>query len=403
MSVEITHHCMSFVLIFFFSSLYRSDASSFTSAFAGTQPGSFSSLPIPDCSDASNPQAAVPPVDYPAILSSSSSSSATIISPSSTTPSMQQTSFIFPTPPLSSSSSPQSLLPSTCSSPPSTSYHGLTETVSQNSPSGATLAAAVPTALLLSEPLQVEPVPAENHGPSDQSSAVFGYPNIYALNPAPAASYPLSNPIQPASSLPRSIPAHGGPFVFPSVTPHMQSLPFQNAPANSSHPTLHLPNLSHQSQASALAAPFSPCTLTHPPSSLPYPPFKPSFQQSATTLSQTVQHPQKFSKPSSTSSSYPTADVSAIAQFNPAATYRPERVLHHPSLLSQLEPSLTSTLPSSTPPPALYPAFPSYPLRLCQEPHSSLSVPFRHLYRQHQHGPAHPQGSYLDVSTRGVF
>ncbi|CAG07599.1 unnamed protein product [Tetraodon nigroviridis] len=26
-----------------------------------------------------------------------------------------------------------------------------------------------------------------------------------------------------------------------------------------------------------------------------------------------------------------------------------------------------------------------------------------HLYRQHQHGPAHPQGPYLDVSTRGVF
>lgn len=388
-----------------FFSLHRSDTSAFTSAFPDTQPSSFSPLPIPDCSDASNPQAAIPPVDYPAILSSPP----TITSPSSTTPSLQQTSFIFPTPPPSISSSPQPLLPSTCSSPSSASYRGVTETAGLSSPSDAMFAAEVPAGLLLSEPLQVEPVPAENHEPSAQSSAVFAYPNVYPLNAAPAASRPLSNPVQPGCWLPRSRPAHGGPtsFAFPSITPHMQSLSFQNVPPNSPHPTLHLPSLNHQTQASALAAAFPPCSLTHPSSPLPHPPFQPSclpvtpsFQQPTTTLSQTAQHPQKLSSlPSSTSSSYPPADVSAIPQFNPAATYCPERVLHHPSLL---DPSLTSTLPSSTSPPALYPAFPSYPLRLCQEPHSTLSVPFRHLYRR-QHGAAHPQGSYLDVSTRGVF
>ncbi|KAF3853549.1 hypothetical protein F7725_014237 [Dissostichus mawsoni] len=33
----------------------------------------------------------------------------------------------------------------------------------------------------------------------------------------------------------------------------------------------------------------------------------------------------------------------------------------------------------------------------------SLTLPFRHLYRQHQHGHAHPQGSYLDMSNRAVY
>ncbi|TWW81327.1 T-box transcription factor TBX6 [Takifugu flavidus] len=390
------------------SMMEGSDTSSFTSTYSGAQPSSYTSLPIPDCSDASNPQSTIPPAVYPSILSSSP----TITSPISTTPSLQQTSFIFPTPPPSSSSSPQPLLPSTCSSPSADSYHGVTESVSQTTPSEATFA-AVPADLLLSQPLQVEPVPAENHEPSDQSSAVFAYPNIYLSNPAPATSHPLANSNQPAPSLSCSLPAHGGPtsFAFPSVPPHMQGLSFQNVPPNSSHPSLHLQNLSHQAPSSALAAAFPACSFTHPSSSLPHPPFQPSshltvtpsFQQSPTTLSQTVQHPQKPTNPSSTSSSYPPVDVGAIPQFGHGAPYRPERALHHSSLLSQLDPTLPSTLTSSTPPPALYSAFPSYPLRLCKEPHSSLTIPFRHLYRQHQHGPSHPQGSYLDVSTRGVF
>lgn len=203
------------------------------------------------------------------------------------------------------------------------------------------------------------------------------------------------------------MPAHGGPasFAFPSLPSHMTGLSRQ-VPPNSSHPTLHLQNLSHQAPASVLAAAFPPCSFTHPSSSLSHPPLQPSScltVTSSTALSQTVQHPQKLSNPCSTSSSYPPADGGVNPQFGHAAPYRTERALHHQSLLSQLDPSLPSALTSSPPPPALYSAFPSYPLRLCQEPHSSLSIPFRHLYRQHQHGPSHPQGSYLDVSTRGVF
>ncbi|XP_008435022.1 T-box transcription factor TBX6 [Poecilia reticulata] len=79
------------------------------------------------------------------------------------------------------------------------------------------------------------------------------------------------------------------------------------------------------------------------------------------------------------------------AQFA-TAPYRPEVVLHRQAFIPQ---------PTSTPPPALYPAFPSYPLRLHQDPHSALSAPFRHLYRQHQQSHPHSQGSY--ISTRAVF
>lgn len=238
---------------------------------------------------------------------------------------------------------------------------------------------------------------------------------MLSVNPAPVTAQLLSNQHQPAASLPCSIPPHGGPtsFAFPSVPPHMPSLSYPSVPPSSTHPALHLPNLSHQVQAPTRAAAFPPPSFTHPPSSLPHPPFQPSsglavstsFQQSATPLPQTAQHPQNLPNPSASSStsSYPPVDMSAIPQFNPAAPYRPEMVLHHPSLLSQLDPSLPSGLPSSTPPSTVYPAFTSYPLRLCQEPCSSLPIPFRHLYRQHQHSHAHPQGSYLDMSTRAVY
>ncbi|XP_027856123.1 T-box transcription factor TBX6 [Xiphophorus couchianus] len=79
------------------------------------------------------------------------------------------------------------------------------------------------------------------------------------------------------------------------------------------------------------------------------------------------------------------------AQFA-TAPYRPEVVLHRQAFIPQ---------PTSTPAPALYPAFPSYPLHLHQDPHSALSAPFRHLYRQHQQSHPRSQGSY--ISTRAVF
>lgn len=79
------------------------------------------------------------------------------------------------------------------------------------------------------------------------------------------------------------------------------------------------------------------------------------------------------------------------AQFA-TAPYRPEVVLHRQAFIPQ---------PTSTPAQALYPAFPSYPLHLHQDPHSALSAPFRHLYRQHQQSHPRSQGSY--ISTRAVF
>ncbi|XP_054913983.1 T-box transcription factor TBX6 [Poeciliopsis prolifica] len=79
------------------------------------------------------------------------------------------------------------------------------------------------------------------------------------------------------------------------------------------------------------------------------------------------------------------------AQFA-TAPYPPEVVLHRHAFIPQ---------PASTPAPALYPAFPSYPLRLHQDPHSALPAPFRHLYRQHQQSHPRSQGSY--ISTRTVF
>ncbi|XP_014902441.1 T-box transcription factor TBX6 [Poecilia latipinna] len=98
--------------------------------------------------------------------------------------------------------------------------------------------------------------------------------------------------------------------------------------------------------------------------------------------------------------SFPNVSASAALNFPnlthqaqfASAPCRPEVVLHRQAFIPQ---------PTSTPPPALYPAFPSYPLRLHQDPHSALSAPFRHLYRQHQQSHPHSQGSY--ISTRAVF
>uniref|UniRef100_A0A665UI33 T-box transcription factor 6 n=1 Tax=Echeneis naucrates TaxID=173247 RepID=A0A665UI33_ECHNA len=363
---------------------------------------SFSSLTIPNPSHATDAQTSIPPIDYPSILSSSS----TLSSSTTTTPSLQQTSFTFPTPPPSNSSSPQPLLSSiSSSSPPSTNtYHTIPETIRPHTTTDASFPA--PPSTCQSD--------LGNNSPRDQSSASFIYPNVLPTNsdPSPVVPQPLSNQNQ-APALPCSLPPHGAStsFAFPSVPPHMQNLAFSNVSPSPAHSALHRTNLSHQATAPSLPAPFPPPSFTHPSSSLPHPPFQPSpclavsssFQQSISSTQPIMPtaHPQTFpsSSVSSSTPSYPPVEIGAIPQFNPPPPYRPEMVLHHPSLLPQLE----SSLPSSTSPPALYPAFPSYPLRLCQDPHSSLPIPFRHLYRQHQHGHAHPQGSYLDMSTRSMF
>lgn len=397
----------------------QNNSSSFPSAPL-PQSSSFSSLSAPDSSDTSNPQS----IDYPSILSSSPTLSS---STTTTTPSLQQTSFTFPTPPPSNSSSPQPLL-SSSSTPSANHYHTIPEPIGPHTPTDASFPAPSSTcqsglqdqisvhSLLTQpgQPLLGESMTCGNNAPSDQSSEEFIYPHILSANPdpAPVTAQPLPNyNNSPAPNLPCSLHAHVAPtsFAFSSIPPHMQNRSFSKMSSSYAHHALHLPNLSHQGQAST----FPPSSFTHPSSSFSHPhhPFQPSsclavsssFQQPVSSVPSMppTAHPQNLPNPST--SSYPPVEIGAIPQFNPAAPYRPEMVLHHPSLLPQLDPSLPSNLPSSTPPPALYPAFPSYPLRLCQDPHSSLSIPFRHLYRQHQHGHAHPQGSYLDMSTRAVF
>ncbi|XP_026170629.1 T-box transcription factor TBX6 [Mastacembelus armatus] len=390
----------------------QATSTSFPSVPLPQSSSSFSSLPVPDSSDTSDPQPSIPPINYPSILTSSPTLS------SSTTPSLQQTSFTFPTPP-PSNPSPE-LLMSSCS-PTTNTYHTIPETISPHTPGDGSFPAAPSTCQsglqdhisahsLLPQPnqsLQDEPITNENNSPCDQSSAVFIYPNTLHTNPDPASvtAQPLPNPAPPPT-LQCGLTTQGAStsFAFPSIPPHMQNLSFANVSPGPAHPALHLPNLSHQAQAPPLSAAFPSSSFTHPSSSLPHPSFQPSscLAVSSTPSLPPTAHPQSIPNPSTSAptTAYPPVEIGAIPQFNPPAPYRPDMVLHHPSLLPQLDPSC---LPSSTPPTALYPAFPSYPLRLCQDPHPSLSIPFRHLYRQHQHGHAHPQGSYLDMSSRAVF
>ncbi|XP_028331833.1 T-box transcription factor TBX6 [Gouania willdenowi] len=332
---------------------------------------SFSTLPpVLDSSDSSNPQSSI---NYPSLLSSSPTLSVT-----SSTPALQHTSFVFPTPPPSNSSSPQTLL----SSSSSHSYP-----VIDVDYSGA------PSSCQVDLQNQISPQAllnqSESSSPDDQSTPVFLYPDIVSQNPDPVST---SQPQKSTVSLPFCLPSYGpaSSFTFP---PHMQNLSYPNVsqssthPVHPDHPVLQLPNMSfHQSQGSTLSTPFPP-PFPHPSSSHPQALFQPSsclVGSPSTSLQHqpvTLQNPPN---PPTACPTYPPVEFNAIPQFNPTPPYRPEMSLHPPPL---------SSLPSSTPPPTLYTTFPSYPLRLCQDPHSSLSIPFRHLYRQHQHG--HPQGAYL--------
>ncbi|CAG5907139.1 unnamed protein product [Menidia menidia] len=373
---------------------------------------SFDSLPVSTSSDTSDPRPSIPPMDYPTLLSSSPTLPAT--------PSLQQNSFTFPTPPPSdsSSSSPQAVLSSSSSSPSSNPYPTIPETVGAQTPTPFRCQSVtqdhMSTHSLLTHSNQqqlTEPNSDRNNAQSLWASAAFMYPNVQTTNQDlfTIAAQPLPNQYQPAAPpLSRPLPANSTPtsFAFPSVSSQIQSLSF---PGMSPSPALHLPNISHQAPAPSLGATLPHPSFPHPSSaSCSHPHFQPSsclavsssLQQPIPTSAASSQ-PHALPTPSASSSStcsYPPVEISAIPP-----TYRSELVLHHPALLPQLD----APLPSSNPPAALYPAFPSYPLRLCQNPHSSLSIPFRHLYRQHQHGHPHPhphpQGSYLDMSTRAMF
>ncbi|XP_076008202.1 LOW QUALITY PROTEIN: T-box transcription factor TBX6 [Genypterus blacodes] len=338
------------------------------------QPSPFSSLPVPDSSNPSAPPPSsevqpssappypsmpLPPIDYPHILASSPMLSS---SSSSTSPLLQQTTFTYPTltPPPSNSSSPQPLL-----SPPGT-YHAIPPTNQELLSPHTPIQTAFPPSCQDPMSLLGQPISSGNNSPTDQSSAVFTYPHLPPGNPNPD---PVT--VQPLPNLPSNLGAPGLPCSFPahgaaaSFFPPMQNLSFPNVPpAQAHHPALHLPNLS-QAQAPPLSSAFPPSSFTHP-----------SFQTSSclgVPQAPSMPPPPHSQNLTPASSSYP-ADIGAIPQYNPPAPYLSEMVLHHQP------PSLPSCLQSSVAPPALYPAFPSYPLRLCQDPRSSLSIPLRHLY-----------------------
>nr|XP_057917727.1 T-box transcription factor TBX6 [Doryrhamphus excisus] len=350
----------------------------FTSSFATAQTSSSSFAPLPQSStfpaSSNEPPTAIPNIDYPSILSSASSSP-TLSIVSSTSPSLQQTAFTFPTPPQSTTSSPQPLL-SCATSSSSPSYHTIPaanpDMMSPHTPTQHTSFPPLPCQSQDQIPLllqQDDSLPNnDNNSPTEQTTEAFIYPNA---DPTQVNALPV-----PTQNQAPTQPTLGASFAFP---PHMQNLSFPNM---TSSQALHLSSLTHQAQASFPA----PSSFTHPPSSLP---FQPSSCFSSTPSLPPAAHPQNLANP---------APLYTSMEF----PYRSDMMLHHPSILPQREPPLPSCRPPSTAAPTMYSPFSSYPLRLCQDPHPSLSIPLRHLYR-HQHGHAHPQGSFLDMSTRAVF
>ncbi|XP_015249740.1 PREDICTED: T-box transcription factor TBX6-like [Cyprinodon variegatus] len=329
--------------------------------FSGPPSSSFSS-------STAHPQPSFPPVDYSSPMLPA-------------TPSLQQTSFNFPTPP-----------PSDSSSPSSSTFHTAPGMVSPHTPA----AFGAPSNMCASNlqdqtsphsQMQGGPDTDGSKGTMVQSSAVFPYSNVPPIDADPEYQ-------SLAPTLPCSLPANGtcNSFALPSFPQQMQALSF---PSIAPSPALNFSNLTHQAAAPSLPAAFPPpSSFPRSSSSLPHHSFPAS---SCLAVSSSFQQNQPHPTSSSYTCSYPPTGVSAIPQFTPPPPYRPDMVLHHKALLPQLDPAL----PSSTPPPALYPTFPSYPLHLHRDPHSSLTAPFRHLYRQHQQSHPHSQGSY--IGARSVY
>eukprot|EP00063_Salmo_salar_P037674 XP_014012509.1 PREDICTED: T-box transcription factor TBX6-like [Salmo salar] len=346
--------------------------------------------------------------DYPSILSSSPT-----LPSSTTSPSLQQTSFTYPTLSISTPSSPKPLLSSTSfhSILPSNPQEGL---LSPHTPTNTSFPSLPPPSC---QPIQQNGVTTHSMlTPPNQALQAVPISNqtppLLVFNPTayPYPNLPLSNVIQTTP-----------PSLF---NLSIQNWTLPNVSSSSVHSAVSIP-IPTQIQAPSVGSSFLPSSFTHPQSSLPNPVYQPSscsaipsvsvasFQPSASS------HIPPFSltdhslppttcpqNQTTTPSSYPPiapTEIGSFSQFNSGTPYLPEMVLHHPSLLPRLDPSLSSCVSSSSTPPALYPPFSSYPLRLCQDPRSSFPIPLRHMYRQHQHGHTHAQGSYLDMSGRAVF
>ncbi|XP_061086434.1 T-box transcription factor TBX6 [Conger conger] len=235
---------------------------------------------------------------------------------------------------------------------------------------------------------------------------------------------PTSYPSLPTSNSPQDLlsPQTPSSSSYPSQPPSYQSLHIPGS--NNTSPSLHNPSLIQTLPSSTFPS-LASSTSVHAPPSIPNPSFPSAcYSLSSSTPSFTSLPPSNVSHassshpnhplpptgyphfPTSTPAAYPPVpptEIGSFSQFNTTSPYLSEMVLH-PSLMPTLEPSLPSCLPPSSPAQAaLYSSFPSYPLRLCQDPRSSFAIPFRHIYGQHRHGHAHSQGPYLEMGARAVF
>lgn len=237
---------------------------------------------------------------------------------------------------------------------------------------------------------------------------------------------PIANPI-PASSLSSfsvSLPTHvvSGYNSNSTQTSHISySLPpsipsgpppLQNVAMSTLASSQVVPAFSNIAQVQpTMPQSFSTSTFAHIPPQCANAPQVPSqsFASMPTSTATLIPHSALQNHPippgpthtqyASTTAAYPPvapSEIGSFPQLNATAPYLPDMVLH-PSLL----PSLDNSLPSSAT--ALYNPFPSYPLRLCQDPRSSFHLQLRHIYRQPQHVHANSQGSYLDLGGRPAF
>ncbi|KAK7134253.1 hypothetical protein R3I93_017612 [Phoxinus phoxinus] len=255
------------------------------------------------------------------------------------------------------------------------------------------------------------------------STGSFSFPSTNVIHQSPMQS--VSNTLHhttayPVTSFPASLPKHTTPghLQNPAPTSSHTSYPFPTSIPSAQHPlqSLTLPSSNSIYSVQTIPNPTqlqSTFTQSYPNPSFPH--IQPqvgnptqitsqSFHpiQTSNTSQLNPQLPQISNHPQcpTSSNAYPSVaptEIGTFSQLNSAAPYLPEMVLH-PSLLPPFDPSLSSPAP-----PSLYNPFPSYSLRLCQDPRSSLHLPLRHIYRQPQHSHAHGQGPYFDIGGRAVF
>ncbi|XP_064180627.1 T-box transcription factor TBX6 isoform X1 [Anguilla rostrata] len=334
-----------------------------------------------------------------------------------------------PNPPPSTSTYAPSSLPNP-NPPPSTSTYAPSSLPNPNpSPSTSTYApSSLPNHNL---PISTSTyIPPSLHNPNPPiSTSTHSPPTLPNPNPPPPMSTHIPpfihNPNPPISTSSHIPPTLHNPNFLPSTSTYTPPPPFPNPtliPCTSSHAsqsvlTQTLPSSTFPSLASTTSVHVPPSIQNSSFSSSCYsiPSSTPSFtslppSNSSHTTSSLSNHPLPptgYSHfPSSTPGSYPPVpptEIGSFSQFNTTSPYLSEMVLH-PPLMQTLEPSLPSCLPPSSPAQAaLYSSFPTYPLRLCQDPRSSFAIPFRHIYGQHRHGHVHGQGPYLEMGARSVF